>query len=160
MNPDSPAWVFATPLALLFLLERFGVPMAEVARWLHVPRSNISMWRHGTKAVPAKHLQTLRERAQETLARQAELTEKAASLAATDTLRQALRTEFEARYSRWEAEMLQDAATRPWYVDYVVLGSWVRWSHASEDVPEPIALLIETMAAKVRRIRERDHHDA
>ena len=57
---DYDPWRLATPLQLLTLLERLDVSMTEVARWLHVPRSSVSMWRHGTRTIPPKHIPTLR----------------------------------------------------------------------------------------------------
>ena len=106
---DYDPWRLATPLQLLTLLERLGTAMTEVARWLHVPKSSVSMWRHGTRAFPPKHLPTLLERTRRTLDAQADLTRKAVSLAPTEALRRALHDEFEVLYARWKSEVLSDA---------------------------------------------------
>ena len=106
---DYDPWRLATPLQLLTLLERLGTAMTEVARWLHVPKSSVSMWRHGTRAFPPKHLPTLLERTRRTLDAQADLTRKAVSLAPTEALRRALHDEFEVLYARWKSEVLSEA---------------------------------------------------
>jgi hypothetical protein len=108
---DYDPWHLATPLQLLTLLERLDVSMTEVARWLHVPRSSISMWRHGTRTIPPKHVPTLLERTRRTLEEAAELTSKAVSLAPTEDLRQAIRAEFGALWQRWKSEVLHEAGT-------------------------------------------------
>jgi hypothetical protein len=152
---DFDPWQLAGPLQYLTLLDRLGVRMSEVAQWLHVPRSNISMWRHGTKAVPAKHLTTLRERAQERLAEVAELTDKAARLAPSEDVRQALHAEFGALWQRWRGEVLADAGTldRAILRQYDAMGIWIRKDRYSHEDVESVRLaseaLVQLMARKV-----------
>jgi hypothetical protein len=108
---DYDPWRLATPLQLLTLLERLGVSMSEVARWLHVPRSSVSMWRHETRTIPPKHLAALHEHTQRAFEAAADLTKKAVSLAPTEELREAIRAEFGALYGRWKTEVLHEAGT-------------------------------------------------
>lgn len=152
---DYDPWVHATPLQLLDLLERLGVPMTEVCRWLHVPKSSVSMWRHGKKAVPPKHLPTLRMRARQTLDEQAELTAKAVSLAPTEDLQQALRHEFEALYVRWKAEVLAEAGTlrRTLQANYATLGQVLARQPFSAEDEALIAVLQDTIRQQVRLLR-------
>jgi hypothetical protein len=152
---DYDPWQLATPLQLLTLLERLDVSMSEVARWLHVPRSSISMWRHGTREVPPKHLPTLRQRTLETWRHAVELNDKAVSLAPTEDLRQALRAEFAALYTRWKAEVLSEAGTlrRAVQADYATLGRWLACEPFTVEAEESIAMLTETIVQKVRLMR-------
>lgn len=108
---DYDPWQLATPLQLLTLLERLGVSMSDVARWLHVPRSSVSMWRHETRTIPPKHIAALHEHTQRTFEAAADLTRKAASLAPTTALGEAIRAEFGALWGRWKTEVLHEAGT-------------------------------------------------
>ena len=85
--------------------------MSEVARWLHVPRSSVSMWRHETRTIPPKHIEALHERTWRTYEAAVDLTKKAVSLAPTEELREAIRAEFGALYGRWKTEVLHEAGT-------------------------------------------------
>ena len=84
--------------------------MSEVARWLHVPRSSVSMWRHETRTIPETH-RALHERTWRTYEAAVDLTKKAVSLAPTEELREAIRAEFGALYGRWKTEVLHEAGT-------------------------------------------------
>lgn len=153
---DFDPWLHATPLQLLTMLERLGVRMSEVAQWLHVPRSSISMWRHGKKTVPAKHLPTLRDRARDHLRQAAEMNAKAVSLAPTEDLRQALRSEFEALYLRWKAEVLSEAGTLRRTLQATVQTLTAVLAHqpfAAED-PETIAVIQDTIRQQVALLGE------
>jgi predicted transcriptional regulator len=108
---DYDPWRLATPLQLLTLLERLGVSMSEVARWLHVPRSSVSMWRHETRTIPPKHIAALHEHTRRAFEAAADLTTKAVSLAPTAAVGEAIRAEFGALYGRWKTEVLHEAGT-------------------------------------------------
>jgi hypothetical protein len=148
---DYDPWQLATPLQLLTLLERLDVPMSEVARWLRVPRSSVSMWRHGTRAIPPKHIPALRTWARLALDQAAELTDKAVSLAPTEDLRAALRTDFAAIWTRWKQEVLADAGTleRSMQANYQALGTWLARESLTGEDQESIALLLETLRTQV-----------
>jgi hypothetical protein len=144
---DYDAWTLATPLQLLTLLERLDVSMTEVARWLHVPKSSVSMWRSGRRAFPPKHEGRLRERTRRTFDDAADLNDKAASLAPTAELREAIRAEFGALWSRWQQEVLYDAGTfrRAKVRQYEALGPLIYQEHASAEDRQTMALLMEAI---------------
>ena len=148
---DYDPWHLASPLQLLALLERLGVSMTEVGRWLHVPRSSLSMWRHGTRAMPPKHLPTLRTRAQEALQATAELTDKAAHLAPTAALREALQHEFATLYTRWKAEVLADAGTFAQALErnYATLGALIRQAPYRREDIEDFQRITDTMVQQM-----------
>ena len=144
---DYDAWALATPLQLLTLLERLDISMTEVARWLHVPKSSVSMWRHGTRSIPPKHIPTLLERTRRTFDAAADLTDKAASLAPTAELREAIRAEFGALWGRWQQEVLYDAGTfrRAKIRQYEALGVLIHTDHPSAADRETMALMMEAI---------------
>jgi hypothetical protein len=144
---DYDPWHLATHLQLLTLLDRLGVPMIEVARSLHVPRSNISMWRRGTRPFPPKHLDALRAYTRRTFDAAADLTDKAASLAPTAELREAIRAEFGALWGRWQQEVLYDAGTfrRAKIRQYEALGPLLHKEHPTAEDRETMALMMEAL---------------
>jgi len=113
---NGDAWQLATPQQLLTLLQRLGVSGSEVARWLRVSRSSVSMWRKGIRQVPRKHVPVLRERTCIAYDHARELQAKAAALAPTETLQQAIRAEFAALCHRWNAEVMTSRAHLQWQV--------------------------------------------
>ena len=108
---DYDPWRLATPLQLLTLLERLDVPMTEVARWLHVPKSRSVCGAMARARFPPNTSPTLLERTRRTMDAQADLTRKAVSLAPTAALGRALHDEFEVLYARWKSEVLSEAGT-------------------------------------------------
>lgn len=151
---DYDPWELATPLQLLTLLERLDVSMSDVARWLHVPRSSVSMWRRGARAFPPKHLKALRERTRREMDATDELTDKAMRMAPTAELRQAIRAEFEALYGRWKQEVLYEAGTyrRALERQYEALGTLVHQAHFTAEDPETARVMGEALAGFVRVI--------
>jgi hypothetical protein len=144
---DYDPWRLATSLQLLTLLERLDVSMSDVARELHVPRSSISMWRHGTRAIPPKHIEALYEYTRRTFAAAADLADKAANLAPTAELREAIRAEFGALWGRWKQEILFDAGThrRAQVRQYEALGQLLRKEHRTAEDRETMALMMEAI---------------
>jgi hypothetical protein len=153
---DYDAWALATPLQLLTLLERLDVSMTEVARWLHVPKSSVSMWRHGTRTVPPKHEGRLRERTRRTFDETADMTDKAARLAPTAELREAILAEFGALWGRWQQEVLYDAGTfrRAKVRQYEALGQLIHKEHPSAEDRETMALMMEAILRYVALERQ------
>jgi hypothetical protein len=151
---DYDAWALATPLQLLTLLERLDVSMSEVGRWLHVPRSSISMWRHGTRSIPQKHIATLRERTRSKFDETAQLTAKAAELAPSADVGQAILAEFQALWARWASEVRQAAETyrRAMERQYADLGTLVHKPHFTAEDPETARLMGEALAGFISTI--------
>jgi hypothetical protein len=162
--PDTPGlaprdfdpWLLATPRQLLALMERLGVNMSQVARDIPVSRSSISMWRHEARSVPPKHLATLRTLAKRALEQAAELTDKAAALAPTEDLRQAIRTEFGALWQRWKSEVLAEAGTlrRSLQHNYAALGQWLAHEPFMAEDLESIRIVMDTIAQQVALLME------
>jgi predicted transcriptional regulator len=153
---DYDPWQLATPQQLLTLLERLGISGSEVARWLHVPRSAISMWRHGSRAIPQKHIPALRERTRHAFDQAAELNTKTVALAPTEDLRQALRAEFAALWTRWKAEVLHEAGTlrRGLQTDVDTLTALLAHQPFAAEDPETIDLVMDTIRQKVALLVE------
>jgi hypothetical protein len=107
---DPDVWPLATPRELLTLCERLGMSGSDVARWLHVPRSSVSTWRHEARRIPCKHIATLRVRTQVAYAHAVELQAKACSLAPNEATAHAIQAEFAAMETRWMLEVLSAAA--------------------------------------------------
>jgi hypothetical protein len=151
---DDDPWHLATPLQLLTLLERLDISMSDVARWLHVPRSSISMWRHGTRTIPTKHIPTLRQRTRDTFEQAAELADKSAALAPAEDVREAIRAEFGALYTRWRSEVLHDAGTyrRAMLRQYEALGALVHKEHYTAEDAETARLMGESLARFISTI--------
>jgi transcriptional regulator with XRE-family HTH domain len=148
---DYDQWQLATPQQLLTLLQRLGVSGSDVARRLRVPRSAVSMWRHGSRAMPPKHLSELRTFTQDAFAQTHELNRKAVALAPTEDLRQALHEEFVAIWIRWKAEVLAEAGTlqRGLERNYQTLGIVVGKKQRTREDVETAKLVMETMAQQM-----------
>jgi DNA-binding transcriptional regulator YdaS (Cro superfamily) len=69
-------WRLATPAQLLTLIQRLGVSGRVVARWLGVKPSAISMWSHGTRAIPQRHVPALKVWAERAFAQARQLNAK------------------------------------------------------------------------------------
>jgi hypothetical protein len=162
--PDMPAltyrdfdpWQLATPQQLLTLCQRLGVHGIEIARWLRVPPSSVSMWLHGTRAIPPKHIPALLERTRLALNQAAELADKAAGLAPTEDLRQAIRAEFGALWQRWKGEVLAEAGTlrRSLQHNYAALGQWLAHEPFMAEDLESIRIVMDTIAQQVALLME------
>jgi hypothetical protein len=155
-SQDFDPWHLATPLELLALLERLGVAMSDVARCLRVPRSSISMWRHGARSFPPKHRAALYEYTRRSFDAQADVTDKAARLAPTAELREAILAEFGALWQKWKVEVLYEAGTlrRALVYEYESLAPLIHQEYFSADDRETMALKMETMLVRVDLIRQ------
>jgi len=144
-------WALATPVQLLTLLARLGVSGSEVARWLHVPKSSVSMWRHGTRAFPPKHLETLHARTRHRFEEAVELNDKARALAPTEAVRQAIHDELAALYTRWKAEVLADAGTFAQALErnYATLGALIRQAPYRREDIEDFQRITDTMVQQM-----------
>lgn len=148
---DFDPWQLATPQHLLVLLQRLGVSGREIARWLRVPRSSVSMWGHGTRAIPPKHIPPLCAFARLAFDQAVELNDKAAALAPTEALRQTLRTEFAAIWTEWKATVLRDAGTlrRGLQQQAEALVRLAGKPTFTAEDRETMALMMESMLAKM-----------
>lgn len=153
---DFDPWLVATPRQLLALMERLGVNMSQVARDIPVSRSSISMWRHEARSVPPKHLARLRTLAKRALDQAAELTIKAVELAPTEDVRQAIRAEFEAIYTRWKVEVLHEAGTlrRGLQANVQTLTTLLAHQPFAAEDPETIDLVMDTIRQQVALLVE------
>ena len=148
---DYDPWQLATPQQLLTLCQRLGVNGIEIARWLRVPPSSVSMWLHGARAVPSKHIPALLERTRLAFDQAVELNDKAVALAQTEALRQSLRAEFAAVWTAWKTAVLRDAGTfkRALQQDCETLATLARKDHFTAEDRETMSLVMQTMLAKV-----------
>jgi DNA-binding transcriptional regulator YdaS (Cro superfamily) len=148
---DYDPWQLATPQQLLTLCQRLGVNGTEIARWLRVPPSSVSMWLHGTRAVPSKHIPALLERTRLAFDQAMELNDKAVALAPTEALRQTIRAEFAALSTRWKAEVLAEAGTlwRGLQRNAATLGMIVSKEQYTREDVETVKLLSDTMVQQM-----------
>lgn len=155
---DFDPWLLATPRQLLTLMERLGVNMSQVARDIPVSRSSISMWRHEARSVPPKHFATLRLLAKQAQEQAAELTDKAAALAPTEDVRQAIRAEFGALLQRWKGEVLAEAGTlrRAYQANVQTLTTFLAHQPFRADDLDTLDLLWGTIRQQVALLMERE----
>jgi hypothetical protein len=153
---DFDPWQLATPPQLLTLCQRLGVSGIEVARWLRVPPSSVSMWLHGTRAIPPKHIPALLERTRLAFAQSVELNDKAVALAPTEDLRRAIRAEFAAIWQRWKNEVLREAGTlrRNMQANYQALGQWLAHEPFAAGDLESVRIVMDTIAQQVALLME------
>ena len=108
---DYDPWRVATPLQLLQLMHRLGRSSREIARALGVTEAAISQWSRAKRSIPPRYAAPLRDEARLALNEVAERTDKAAALAPSEDVRQAIRAEFGTLWQRWKLEVLHDAGT-------------------------------------------------
>jgi hypothetical protein len=149
---DYDVWRLATPQQLLTLIGRLGVGGSELARWLRVPKSLISMWTRGSRAIPQARVPALRTYAQRALEQAYELGDKAAQLAPTRELAETLRQEVPLLWQRWRLEVLADAGTlrRGFEADYQALGQVVRKAVLTAKDVESLELIAGTLVQKAK----------
>ena len=148
---SGDVWHLATPRQLLTLIQRLGVSGRVVARWLGVKPSAISMWSHGARAIPHRHVPALKTWAQTAFAQAMQRNDTDAAAQPTDELRRATRAALAAIWDRWKAEVLYDAGTLrgPLRKDYESLGQWLAKDPLTAEDRASIHLILENIRLRV-----------
>jgi DNA-binding transcriptional regulator YdaS (Cro superfamily) len=155
---DYDVWRLATPLQFLQLMHRLGRSGREMARALGVKEAAISQWSRAKRPIPPRYAAPLRNAARLAWDEAAELTDKAAALAPSEDVRQAIRAEFGALYQRWKSEVLYDAGTlhRGLEQQTAALAALVRKPRFTAEDRETAALMTESILAKMDMLRMLD----
>jgi hypothetical protein len=155
LTPDDyDPWKLATPEQLLTLCFRLGVSGRDIAQWLRVPPSSVSMWHTGTRDIPPKHIPALRARTRLAFDQAHELNAKARAFAPTEEMRQALLMEFADLWIQWKREVLYSAGTlqRGLQQNYEALGKLIaKGTYTAED-EATMESLLATMQVGIRLI--------
>ena len=127
----------ATPLQLLQLMQRLGVPGRVMARQVGVKPAAISMWLNQKRPIPAVYTPRLRLWAAQALREAAVLNQKEVDRQPTEELQRLVQAEFTGIWARWKSEVLYEAGTLHQAIQrqYDVMAAWVcKARYSAEDV--------------------------